>query len=137
MSTPCIELQPIGVVRHRDDRCFIHLDPIYREAMDGLEDFSHINVLFWFHENDTPEGREVLKVHPRKDEQNPLTGVFATHSPLRPNLIGLTLCRIKTIEDNVIEVDTIDAIDGTPVLDIKCFIPTSRSLDTLRLPDWV
>ena len=63
--------------------------------------------------------------------------MFATHSPLRPNLIGLTLCRIEEIQDTVIEVDDIDAVDGTPVLDIKCFIPTRRSLDGLRLPDWV
>ncbi len=137
MTTTRFEMQPIGWVRHREDRFFLEIDPAYREAMDGLSGFSHINVLFWFHENDHPEGRGVLRVHPRKDPANPLTGVFATHSPLRPNLIGLTLCRIEEIQDTVIEVEDIDAVDGTPVLDIKCFIPTRRSLDDLRLPDWV
>lgn len=137
MTAPTIKVRPIGVVELRGERCFIHVDSAYAEAMDGLDGFSHINVLFWFHQNDTPEGRSVLKVHPRKDENNPLTGVFATHSPLRPNLIGLTLCRIVEIADTTIEVDTIDARDGTPVIDIKCFIPTSRPLDDLRIPEWV
>jgi tRNA-Thr(GGU) m(6)t(6)A37 methyltransferase TsaA len=137
MPTDIFQVKAIGFVRHRDGRFFIELDPAYREAMQGLEGFSHLNVLFWFHQNDHAEGRSVLKVHPRKDPKKPLTGVFATHSPLRPNLIGLTLCRIEAIADTVIEVDTIDAVDGTPVVDIKCFIPTRRPLDDLRLPDWV
>jgi tRNA-Thr(GGU) m(6)t(6)A37 methyltransferase TsaA len=130
-------IKPIGFVRLRHERCIIEIMPEYRDAMDGLDGFSHINVLFWFHENDHPEGRSVLKVHPRKDPNNPLTGVFATHSPLRPNLIGVTLCRIEAIDGTRIEVDAIDAREGTPVIDIKCFIPTSRPLESLRLPEWV
>jgi len=66
-----------------------------------------------------------------------LTGVFATHSPLRPNLIGMTLCRVLAVSPPVIVVDRIDAFDGTPVLDIKCYIPSSRNFDDLRLPGWV
>ncbi|MFZ7125973.1 MAG: tRNA (N6-threonylcarbamoyladenosine(37)-N6)-methyltransferase TrmO [Desulfobacterales bacterium] len=137
MSDRCFVIRPIGRIEHRDGRFFIHVNPEYRDAMEGLDGFSHINVLFWFHQNDTPDGRGVLKVHPRKDENNPLTGVFATHSPLRPNLIGLTLSRILAIRGTTIEVDEIDAVEGTPVVDIKCFIPTRRPLDDLRLPDWV
>jgi tRNA (Thr-GGU) A37 N-methylase len=76
-------------------------------------------------------------VHPRKDEKNPLTGVFATHSPLRPNLIGLTICKIKSIQDRRIEIEDIDAFDGTPVIDIKCHIPASISASDVRVPDWV
>jgi tRNA-Thr(GGU) m(6)t(6)A37 methyltransferase TsaA len=94
-------------------------------------------VFFWFHENDTPEGRQVLKVHPRRDQDNPLTGIFATHSPLRPNLIGMTLCRMLAVETPLIILDRIDAFDGTPVLDIKCYIPSARSFENLRLPEWV
>ena len=78
-----------------------------------------------------------MQVHPRKDPDNPLTGVFATHSPLRPNLIGMSLCRILSIAADRIHLDRIDAFDDTPVLDIKCFIPTRRNLADLRLPDWV
>jgi len=61
----------------------------------------------------------VLEVHPRADRTLPLTGVFATHSPFRPNLIGITRCDIVRIEGAVIEVREIDAFDGTPVLDLK------------------
>ena len=121
------QMTPIGTIRKSDEKTWIEIAAPYLPAMDGLEGFSHINVFFWFHEND----------HPRKDTANPLTGVFATHSPLRPNLIGMTLCRMLAVEPPVIVIDQIDAFDGTPVLDIKCYIPSSRSFKNLRLPAWV
>ena len=71
------------------------------------------------------------------DRENPLTGVFATRSPMRPNLIALTLCKITSVRDNVIEVDEIDAFEGTPVLDIKPFLPAHDSASETRVPDWV
>jgi tRNA (Thr-GGU) A37 N-methylase len=61
----------------------------------------------------------MLQVHPRRNPDNPLTGVFATHSPVRPNLIGVTRCGIINVRENVIEVDEIDAFDGSPVIDLK------------------
>ncbi len=131
------EVKPIGFIRRTDDALWIAVDSPFVPAMAGLEDFSHIHVLFWFDQNDHAEGRSVLKVHPCRNAQNPLTGVFATHSPLRPNLIGMSLCRIVSIDANRIYIDRIDAFDATPVIDIKCFIPTSRDLADLRLPDWV
>lgn len=127
----------IGTIHKTDAQTWIEIEAPYRPAMDGLAGFSHIHVLFWFHENDHAEGRQVLKVHPRKDTQNPLTGVFATHSPLRPNLIGMTLCRVVAVDPSRIVIDRIDAFDGTPVLDIKCYIPSSRSFENLHLPGWV
>jgi tRNA-Thr(GGU) m(6)t(6)A37 methyltransferase TsaA len=136
MAAP-FEMLPIGTIRRADDTVWIEVRETYLPAMTGLEDFSHIHVFFWFDRNDNPEGRSVLKVHPRRDARNPLTGVFATHSPLRPNLIGMTLCRIEAIAANRIYLDRIDAHEDTPVLDIKCFIPTRRDLTDLRQPDWV
>jgi tRNA-Thr(GGU) m(6)t(6)A37 methyltransferase TsaA len=130
-------MTPVGTIHKADAQTWIEIEAPYRPAMDGLEGFSHIHVLFWFHENDHAEGRQVLKVHPRKDTRNPLTGVFATHSPLRPNLIGTTLCRVLAVDSSRIVIDRIDAFDGTPVLDIKCYIPSSRSFENLHLPDWV
>jgi tRNA-Thr(GGU) m(6)t(6)A37 methyltransferase TsaA len=130
-------MTPVGTIHKTDAQTWIEIEAPYRPAMDGLEGFSHIHVLFWFHENDHAEGRQVLKVHPRKDTRNPLTGVFATHSPLRPNLIGMTLCRVVAVDPSRIVIDRIDAFDGTPVLDIKCYIPSSRSFENLHLPDWV
>ena len=134
---PTFQMAPVGIIHKTESKTWIEIAPPYLPAMEGLEGFSHINVFFWFHENDHPEGRGVLKVHPCKDAANPLTGVFATHSPLRPNLIGMTLCRVLAIDPPAIILDKIDAFDGTPVLDIKCYIPSSRSFTHLRLPDWV
>ncbi len=128
---------PIGVVARQDDSIWIDIFDEYTDGLLGLKGFSHINVLFWFHENDTSEKRAVLQVHPRRDEQNPLTGVFGTHSPVRPNLIGLTRCKILSIEGNRIVIEDIDALDGTPVIDIKCYIPHSGAGSEVRVPEWV
>lgn len=130
-------LHPIGVVRNTEDRAWLEVRDEHRDGLLGLEGFSHIQVLFWFHENDTPEQRAMLQVRPRRDPNNPLTGVFATHSPLRPNLIGLTRCRVLAVEDLVIRIDAIDARDGSPLIDIKCFIPDKEPLPDIRLPHWV
>jgi tRNA-Thr(GGU) m(6)t(6)A37 methyltransferase TsaA len=131
------QIYPVGVIRKNEEVTWIEIFDAYSDALLGLEGFSHIQVFFWFHENDTAERRKTLRVHPRKDKKNPLSGVFATHSPRRPNLIGLTLCKIKSIRDNRIEIESIDAFDETPVIDIKCFIPGSSPNTDVRIPDWV
>jgi tRNA-Thr(GGU) m(6)t(6)A37 methyltransferase TsaA len=128
---------PIGVVRKKEKAAWIEIFDEYSDALLGLQGFSHIQVLFWFHKNDSAGKRKTLRVHPRKDKNNPLSGVFATHSPLRPNPIGLTLCKIKSIEDQQIKIEDIDAFDATPVIDIKCYIPSSVAESDIRLPDWV
>jgi len=133
--TASFYLNPVGIVRKSDESVWIEIWGEFTDGLLGLDGFSHIFVLFWFHQNDTPQKRQTLQVHPRKDSRNPLTGVFATHSPQRPNLIGLTLCRILSIGNNKIEVEDIDAFDGSPVIDIKCYIPGSVS--DVRVPDWV
>ena len=126
----------MGIVHRRGGDCRIEIDAAYRDAMLGLEGFSHIEVLYWLHENDTPDKRAILQVRPRRNQANPLAGVFATHSPVRPNLIGLCRCRIPSIDKNLIRVDTIDARDRSPVIDIKCFIPDKEPLSPVRLPAW-
>jgi tRNA-Thr(GGU) m(6)t(6)A37 methyltransferase TsaA len=128
---------PVGKVHQKVGRPFIEIFEPYRGALIGLEGFSHIWVLYWFHENDTPADRSTVQVHPRKDLSNPLTGVFATHSPRRPNLIALTRCGIISVGTGTVEIEEIDAIDGSPVLDIKCYIPDQPPLSDVRVPDWV
>lgn len=127
---------PIGRVRKKDDSVSIEIYDTFKDAMLGLEQFSHIQVLYWFHENDTPQQRAVLQVHPRNNPQNPLTGVFATHSPIRPNLIALTVCRIVSIDKTVITIDTIDARDGSPVIDIKSYNAKVEAKPPFRIPKW-
>ena len=128
---------PVGVIKKQDDGTWIEIFDRYTDALLGLEEFSHITVFYWFHKNDNPDERQTLQVHPRKNKNNPLTGVFATHSPVRPNLIALSICQILSISGNRIHIDTIDAHDESPVIDIKCFIPSSVSRSDVRLPDWV
>ena len=128
---------PVGAIRKKREGVFIEILDTYRDALLGLDEFSHITVCYWFHENDTPDKRRILRVHPKGDEKNPLRGVFATHSPVRPNLIAISICHVLSIDGNTIRIDKIDALDGSPVIDIKCFIPSSVSKSNIRLPDWV
>ncbi|MDJ0738825.1 MAG: tRNA (N6-threonylcarbamoyladenosine(37)-N6)-methyltransferase TrmO [Gammaproteobacteria bacterium] len=116
---PTFEMSPVGWVRKADGKTTIEIEPRYRPAMLGLDQFDSIWVLYWFDRNDTPEQRSILQVHPRRNPANPLRGVFATRAPVRPNLIALSRCRILAIRGSTIEIDEIDAFADTPVLDIK------------------
>ena len=130
-------LTPVGIVRKVQDEARLEIFAPYRQAMLGLEGFSHVHVLWWFHENDHAEGRTTLQVHPRRNPNNPLTGVFATHSPLRPNLLGLTLCRVLAVDlaSGMVTLDQIDARDGSPVIDIKSYFPYDN-LGQTAVPQW-
>ncbi|OYT47041.1 tRNA (N6-threonylcarbamoyladenosine(37)-N6)-methyltransferase TrmO [Candidatus Bathyarchaeota archaeon ex4484_231] len=90
----------------------------YAEALDGIEKLTHINVLYWMHRL-TEKNRGKLKVHPRGDLNRPLTGVFTTRSPVRPNPIGLTRVKLLKRKGKVLFVKGLDALDGSPVIDIK------------------
>jgi tRNA (adenine37-N6)-methyltransferase len=136
-SSPAIEIHPIGTVKHQGDRALIELRPDLTPALQGLSGFSHVWVFYWFHENDRPEERATLQVHPRRDPANPLTGVFATRAPVRPNLIGFTCCRIISVKKNVLEVEGLDAREGSPVVDLKPYIPRGDAIPEAKVPDWV
>ena len=118
-ATPVYTMSPIGWVRKSGGRTFIEIDKRYQPALMGVEELKSIWVLYWFDRNDSPEKRAVLQVHPRGDPERPLRGVFATRSPLRPNLIALSEVGVLAVRDNVIEIDDIDAFADTPVLDLK------------------
>ncbi len=128
-------LHPIGSVKKTEGETTLVLEKKYQPGLLGVDGFSHIWVFWWFDRNDTPQRRAVLQVHPRGNRENPLSGVFATRSPVRPNLIALTLCRVISIHDNVVRIEKIDAFDGTPVLDIKPYIPWDSTKATV--PDWL
>lgn len=89
--------------------------PEFKDAMLGLSTGSKIIILTWLHQ----ANHKIMQVHPRSDLSNPLTGVFATRSPHRPNPIGLHSVKVKSIHGRSIEVVPLEAIDGTPVIDIK------------------
>jgi len=117
--SPVYEVRPIGWVRKADGRTTIALDDQYRPGLLGVDALEAIWVLYWFDRNDTLEQRAILQVHPRGDPASPLRGVFATRAPVRPNLIALSRCRVLSVQGAVIEIDDIDAMADSPVLDIK------------------
>ena len=95
--------------------------PEVLDALDGLRVGDDVIVLTWLHRSD----RDVLRVHPRGDVANPVQGVFSTRSPARPNPIGLHEAQILAIDGGRVRVSALEAVDGTPVLDVK---PVLRSV---------
>jgi len=93
----------------------IEVGAAYLDALDGIEAGQEVWVFTWLHEG----RRATLKVHPRGDERNRLTGVFATRSPDRPNPIGLHRAKIVSVAGGSLVVEGLEAIDGTPVVDLK------------------
>jgi tRNA-Thr(GGU) m(6)t(6)A37 methyltransferase TsaA len=132
------KLHPIGVVRSPlKDRnaapnqgsegapdARIELAPSVRAGLDRIQVGDKLIVIAWLHQS----RRDVLKTHPRGDTSTPLTGVFATRSPDRPNPLGLHPVTVLEVADGELTVRPLEAIDGTPVIDIKPALPAS--------PDW-
>lgn len=141
-------LFPIGHVRGGrteavdDDwgasRAAITLDParFAPDALAGLTDFSHAEVIFVF--DQVPDAKiETGARHPRGRSDWPLVGIFAQRGKNRPNRLGLTTCRIVGVEGLTVEVEGLDAIDGTPVLDIKPVMREFLPRGTIDQPAWV
>jgi tRNA-Thr(GGU) m(6)t(6)A37 methyltransferase TsaA len=127
-----MKLRPIGYIRStlRDAAsapkqgtegapdAWLEIDPALARALRGMSAGNELIVITWLHLAD----RETLEVHPRGDLRNPLTGVFSTRSPHRPNPLGLHRVTVREIADARLRIGPIEAIDGTPVIDIKPLI---------------
>jgi tRNA-Thr(GGU) m(6)t(6)A37 methyltransferase TsaA len=142
-----ITLTPIGVVRSAraepiDDAWdgvagTIELDAsrFTPEALYGLDQFSHIEVVFHFHQ--APDDKVTTGARrPRGRADWPLAGIFAQRGKDRPNHIGVTVCRLRRVSGLIIEVEGLDAIDGTPVLDIKPYMSGFAPRGEVREPAW-
>lgn len=142
-----VELKPIGVVHSQrtepiDDgwdaiATWIELDPSQfdQSALFGLQEFSHIEVLYTFHL--VPEHKiETGARHPRGREDWPLVGIFAQRGKNRPNRLGSTICQVKRVSELKIEVVGLDAIDGSPVLDIKPVMSGFLPRSSITEPQW-
>ena len=103
-------------------RALLELGSDVRDGLRGIAPGDELVVLTWLHQ----ARRDVLLTHPRNEPARPLTGVFATRSPDRPNPIGLHRVRVLSADDGVLEVEPLEAIDGTPIVDIK---PVLAALD--------
>lgn len=109
-------LHPIGQVS--EDQRVIEIFAQFEAGLEGVEEIEHLWVLYWMHAL-PEEQRRVLRAHPRGDRSRPVRGVFALHSPVRPNPIGLTRVRLLGREGNRLVVEGLDALPGSPVLDLK------------------
>lgn len=110
--------EPVKPDLFQNVRCSVEIYPEFKEGLLGLEEEKEVLVMFLFHLNIE---KSPLLVHPRGDTSRPLRGVFATCSPTRPNSIGTNRCRLIALRNSYIDLIGLEAIDGTPVIDIKPF----------------
>jgi tRNA-Thr(GGU) m(6)t(6)A37 methyltransferase TsaA len=140
-----ISVQPIGEVRNAVKELRKHdwegvvselaIRPELEEALSDVEEFSHIIVVFWMHKAASLSSIPA-KVHPRGRRDCPLVGLFATRAPYRPNAVGVSVAKVLGRRGSVITVEGLDAIDGTPIIDIKPYLPRHDSPHDIELPEW-
>ena len=136
-----MDLTPIGQVRNEvktpalggwgQVESDLVLEERYSEAMDGIEDYSHVLVVFWIDRSEP----QPTKGHVQRREELPVVGVFAGRRPGHPNPIGVTAVKIMGRRGNVLRVRGLDAIDGTPLLDVKPYTPAFDRVEDARVPD--
>ena len=142
-----ITVRPIGAVRNRikepmgsgwaEVRSRIVLRPELEEALLGLDGYSRIYVLFWPHQIPEEVRGSKPRLHPLDDPANPLQGVLATRSQIRFNPILVSVVPLLKVQGNVLHVQGLDAVDGSPVLDVKPYIPHYDSVPEGKVPQWV
>ncbi|MFO8101117.1 MAG: tRNA (N6-threonylcarbamoyladenosine(37)-N6)-methyltransferase TrmO [Dehalococcoidia bacterium] len=114
----------------------IIIDPEYDGLLDGVEDFSHLLILYWAHQA-APHGRTMTRAHPMGRQDLPLVGIFATCSPARPNPLCVIAVRLVERDGCTLRVEGLDAIDGSPVIDIKPYLPFYYSVPEANLSGWM
>jgi tRNA-Thr(GGU) m(6)t(6)A37 methyltransferase TsaA len=142
---PRMDIEPIGVVvssEHdvaRQDwsrvRSEIHLRDGLEAALLGLQDYSHVIVIGWL-DQIPAELRERLQAYPSGDQRLPLQGALALRGGARPNPIAVTVCRLRSIERATLQLEGLDLVDGTPVLDVKPYIAYYDAEPKAKLPKW-
>jgi tRNA-Thr(GGU) m(6)t(6)A37 methyltransferase TsaA len=137
MAKRCAEVHFVGVVESvKGDRAKIRVFPKFCDGLKGIEDFSHLILLYWLNLCDNEEERQTLLVFPRRRAVNVLTGVFACRSPARPNPIGLCVVELLKREGCDLTIRGLDALEKSPVVDIKPYVPKVDSVQNARVPEW-
>lgn len=131
------ELRFIGVVEKAGKQeAKIRIFPEFCAGLKGIEDFSHIIILYWIHLRDSEKERRTLLVFPRRHAVDVETGVFACRSPSRPNPIGLCVVELLKIEGCTLTVKGLDAFEDSPIIDIKPYLPRADSILNAHVPKW-
>jgi tRNA-Thr(GGU) m(6)t(6)A37 methyltransferase TsaA len=138
--------EPIGIikspVREGVDRDWgkveseIHVNAELADGLKGIESFSHVVVVFEMHRSSWEPANDLVR-RPQGRPDMPLTGIFAQRAKHRPNPVGITSVRLLGVAGNVLKVQGLDAIDGTPVLDIKPYFPQYDNIPDSSTPEWV
>ncbi|TFG32721.1 tRNA (N6-threonylcarbamoyladenosine(37)-N6)-methyltransferase TrmO [Candidatus Thorarchaeota archaeon] len=132
------KINPIGTVRKNESEIFLEIFPEYWDAAIHLDLFSHIIVLWWIDGMDTQATRQTILANPPKNKGPVPSGVFSCRSPARPNPIGHTIVRILSLEGEKkrILIDHMDANDGSPLIDIKPYLPSSDRVENAQVAPW-
>ncbi len=133
-----VMFSPIGKVKIKDNRYYIELEEKYFEAVLGLDEYSHIQAIWWFNLYDSEESRNYFVMDKPYKKGPEKVGVLATRSPVRPNPIAVTACALIALdrEKHRLEIGYIDAEDGTPVLDIKPYHLSIDKVRDVKMPAW-
>ena len=134
------QLYPIGFVHREADNMYLEILPSFLPALKELDQFSHITVLFWADRYASDEQRNNLDLQVEPPyAPGKTTGIFATRSEIRPNPILSTPCKIKSVDavNGFIYVQMIDALEGSPILDIKAYFPIMDRVNGAVIPEWL
>ncbi|MBN1991694.1 MAG: SAM-dependent methyltransferase [Anaerolineae bacterium] len=136
-KTETFNISPIGYVRRNNGKTFLEILEPYVPALKELEHFSHVQVFWWFSEFDDDMFRQVTQSDQAPYEA-PVLGVFACRSPVRPNPLALTTAQILKVDhqQGLVEIANIEAFDGTPLLDLKAYIPMNDRVQQVSVPPW-
>ena len=126
-----------GDKRPENLQCELHISEKYSALLDGVENFSHLLVLYWPHLIDQKRRQTLQKVHPMGRQEIPEQGIFATCSPTRPNPILVTACTLLKRKNHVLWVKDLEAVDGSPIIDIKVYNPRYYRPDNVHVADWM
>ena len=138
-----ITLKPIGFVKNKvkeprfgnfaDEVSEVIVDKKLTEALDGIDDYSHIIIVYWMDKIK----EHVIKHRPQGNPEVPVVGIFSCRCPARPNPIAITTVKLLGRKGNVIKVKGLDVLNGTPVIDIKPYWPQYDKVENEKIPNWV
>jgi tRNA-Thr(GGU) m(6)t(6)A37 methyltransferase TsaA len=141
-----MNIEPIGFVKNEvisphnsewgEEISEIVIKEEFTKGLVGLEDFSHAIIIFFMHQASYIEERHLIR-HPQEREELPKIGIFAQRARHRPNPIGITAVQIISVEGNILKVKGLDAINETPILDIKPYFPDFDMREDAQTPEWV
>ncbi|MCY3410723.1 MAG: tRNA (N6-threonylcarbamoyladenosine(37)-N6)-methyltransferase TrmO [Candidatus Heimdallarchaeota archaeon] len=130
-------IKQIGTIIRKNNKTYVSIFKEFHKGLQQLDQFSHAQIYWWADKNDTDEKRSILDMVPPYGEDPPRTGVFASRAEYRPNPLAMTVVKILSINDGMIEINNIDAFDETPVIDVKAYYAVTDRVDDSKLPSWI